>query len=71
MEIWAVVLKNKDESGGEVKAVGFIQSNLLKKTKDIKREAKPWQKVVISKIVLQSESEPLLNYAVDQLMKGA
>ncbi len=68
MEIWAVVLENKDESGGEVKAAGFIQSNLLRQTKAFKKEAKPWQKVVISKVDISSDSEVLLNYVVSQLM---
>ncbi len=68
MEIWAIVLENKDESGGEVKAVGFVQSNLLKQTKAIKKEAKPWQKVAISKIELNSDSEILINYVIDRLM---
>lgn len=68
MEIWAIVLENKDESGGEVKAVGFVQSNLLKKTKAIKKEAKPWQKVVVSKIELHSNSEVLIDFVVDKLL---
>ncbi len=69
MEIWAVVLENKDESGGEVKAVGFVQSNLLKKTKVIKKEAKPWQQVLVYKLEIHSESEVLLNHAVNKLME--
>ncbi|MBC8459264.1 MAG: hypothetical protein H8D67_14825 [Deltaproteobacteria bacterium] len=70
MELWAVVLENKNESGGEVKAVSFLRSNLLKQTKGIKKEAKAWQSVEIRKIELYSESEPLLSYAVNQLIKG-
>lgn len=69
MELWAVVLENKDESGGEVKAVGFVRSNLFKQTKSIKKEAKAWQKVTVSKIEFISESETLINFAVDCMMK--
>ncbi len=70
LEIWAIVLENKDESGGEVKAVGFVRSNLLKRTKSLKKDAKAWQKVAISKIELLSESEALINFAVDHIVKG-
>ncbi|MBC8462418.1 MAG: hypothetical protein H8D67_30980 [Deltaproteobacteria bacterium] len=69
MELWAIVLENKDESGGKVKAVGFIRSNLVKQAKEFKKEAKTWQRIVISKIKLESASELLINFAVDRLLE--
>ncbi len=69
MEIWAVVLENKDESGGEVKKVGFVASNLINQIKPFKEEAKSWQRVIVSKVEIKSNSEVLLNYVIDCLMK--
>ena len=65
MEIWAIV------AGDEVKDIDFIRGNLLKRTKQIKKDIPSWvEKPQIVRLDITSDSEVLLNFAIDCVLRG-
>ena len=65
MELWAVVAED------EVKEIDFNRANLLKKTKQIKKDTPSWvEKPQIVRLDILSDSEILLNFAIDCVIQG-
>ncbi len=65
MELWAVVAED------EVKEIDFNRANLFKKTKQIKKDTPSWvEKPQIVRLDVISDSEVLLNFAIDCVLRG-
>ena len=66
MELWAIIAEE------EVKEIDFNRANLLKKTKQIKKDTPSWVgKPQIVRLDILSDSEVLLNFAIDCVLRGA
>ena len=65
MELWAIVAED------EVKVIDFNRASLLKKTKQIKKDTPSWvEKPQIVRLDIISDSEVLLNFAIDCVLQG-
>ena len=65
MELWAIIAED------EVKEIDFNRANLLKKTKQIKKDTPSWvEKPQIVRLDVISDSEVLLNFAIDCVLRG-
>ena len=65
MELWAIIAED------EVKEIDFNRANLLKKTKQIKKDTPSWvEKPQIVRLDIISDSEVLLNFAIDCVLQG-
>ena len=65
MELWAIVAEDV------VKEIDFNRANLLKKTKQIKKDTPSWaEKPQIVRLDVTSDSEVLLNFAIDCVLRG-